>query len=610
MGKIGQIISVVTAVVVNVIPGVGQAISGAIVGALGGTFAAVGIATGVLNAITLYGIASGLSIVGGLLGPSVPRPEPSERQVRNPTPPRVTIEGQRRSYGALVGFETNASGYAVDVVAFADGRAQSIEAVFLNDDRVTLSGGYVQELADERYRDNSIQAGYNLGAATETAHAAVIAALPGIVTTNHRGDGVVSGYLIKKPVGDGDFLKTYPQGDGIAMSLVINSWHRFDPRLEGQDWNDDDTWAGPFDNPVLGLLRYLVVVRGEDYATRIAPVIDYWIAAANICDSARALKAGGTEKLYRCAIMYDSTAKPSEVISEFLKTMDGWMGEDGDGHILIYAGALYTPTVDIGPAQIVDYEVKSFVEDEDRLNEIVISYVSDQHDWNTVEASAWRDESDIAERGRIVSTTFSPQVPSHAQAQYLAKREAARVNAQYSGTCTTTFSGRSVIGQRYVNLLVEESGAVFFDGIAEIISVERNAQTGGVIFAWKSVSAALDDWNPATEEGEPAPVGERVPLTPAEAPEITATDVVTGPRVEVTAAGPDQPGLTWYLRWRLDGETVWTEEEHSGIAPGASVVLVSGIVPSGSLVEVQVAYRLGDGRFSDWSATEDVTIPA
>lgn len=599
MGKVvNGILGVVTAPLTLIDKDLGNFISGVAI-------TAIGIATG-----NPFLIGFGLSRVSGVFAPGAPRPQASERQVRNPTPPRLFIDGQRRSYGALVAFETNASGYAVDVVAFSDGRAQSVEAVYLNDDRVTLSGGYVQELADERYRDNSIQAGYNLGAATETAHPAVVSALPGLWTTAHRGDGVVSGYLIKKPVGDGDFLKTYPQGDGIAMSLVINSWHRFDPRLTGQDWNDDDTWSGPFDNPVLGLLRYLVVVRGEDYATRIAPVVDHWIEAANICDSNRALKAGGTEKLYRCSIMYDSTAKPSEIISEYLRTMDGWLGEDADGHILIYAGALYTPTVDIGPAQIVDYEVKSFVEDEDRLNEIVISYVSDQHDWNTVEASAWRDESDIAERGRIVSTTFSPQVPSHAQAQYLAKREAARVNAQYSGTCTTTYSGRSVIGQRYINLLIEESGAVFFDGIAEIISVERNAQTGGVVFAWKSVNAALDDWNPSTEEGEPAPVGARVPLTPVAVPEITATAVVTGPRIEVTASGPDQPGLTWYLRWRLDGETVWTEEEHSGIAAGASVVLVSGIVPSDSLVEVQVAYRLGDGRFSDWSATEEVTIPA
>ncbi|OGT55474.1 MAG: hypothetical protein A3E01_09200 [Gammaproteobacteria bacterium RIFCSPHIGHO2_12_FULL_63_22] len=610
MGKIGRIALVVAAVAVNVIPGVGQAISGAIVGALGGTFAAYGIAVTALQAVSLLGFAVGLGMVGSLFAPSAPKPEPAERQVKTSTPLRNYIYGRRRSYGALVLFETATDGTAVDVIAFADGRVSAVHAIYLNDDLVTLTGSSVNALADGRYASSAVNVGYNLGLATETAFSAVISKLPGIWTSSHRGDGVMAGYMLKTPVKQKHFLDVYPQGDNITLSLVIDGMTLFDPRLTGQDWADDDTWTGSFDNPVLGLLHYLVTKRPVDYDTKILPVIDYWIAAANICDTARALKAGGAEKLYRGWIMYDSSAKPHEVISEFLKTCDGWMGETPEGYLIIYVGQLYTPTVTITSTEIIDYEVKNFVEDEDRLNEVIVSYISDQHDFNTVEATAWLDSADIAERGRKVSQPFAPQVPSHAQVQYLAKRMMARQNAQYSGTISTNYSGRSVIGQRYINLTVEEAGTIFYDGLAEILTIERNHQTSGVNFTWAAVSAALDDWNEVTEEGDPAPVGDGVAMAALSVPVVSSSSAQLdggSARILITCSSPDRADLTWYLHWRLNGETVWNEQEYSDIAQGTSIDLVSDLVPVDQSVEVEVSYSTGSGQFSGWSATETIS---
>ena len=618
MGKIGSIIAATVGIAVQVIPGVGQFIGGTLIGgalAGAGVYAttAFAIGTTIASGLGIYGLTTAFSLVASIFTPGAPKPEPAARQHRGTTPLRTYIRGVRRSYGSLIFFGSTSGGSSVDVVAYMDGRAQSIERVYLNDNQVTVTGGTVQQLADGAYKGGKVKAGYSLGLPTETAFPAVISALPGIWTENHRGDGVVTGYLIKQPVQDKEFLDTYPQGDSVNMSLVIKTWHLFDPREAGQDWGDDETWTGPFDNPVLGLLWYLVVERGEDYATRILPVIDHWTAAADICDSARALKAGGTEKMYRCALFWDASAKPSEVIAEHLKTFDGWMGEDGDGHILVYAGKLYTPIVTIGPDQITDYEVKNFVEDEDRLNEVVITYISDQHDYNSVEASAWRDESDIAERGRIVSTTFEPQVPSHAQAQYLTRRLAAKTNAPYSGTVSTNFSGRSVIGHRYIMLNVVEAGATFFSGRVEIMTVERNPQTGGVVFTWIAVPDALDNWNPALNEGNPAPVGEYATLDPLDTPTIASAEPnfdAGYARIAIEGAGPDRDDLTWFARTRIAGETAWFEAEYTDTDPGTPVALITGPVASNTDIEVEIAYSTGDGRVSPWSATETVDTTA
>lgn len=568
----------------------------------------VGVATG-NPALVAVGIGGLSSSITSLFAPGLKKPEPSERQVKNSTPLRNYIYGRRRSYGSLALFETASDGTAVDVIAFADGRAQAIEAIYLNDDLVTLSGSTVNALADGRYGSSALSVGYNLGLATETAFSPVIAKLPGIWTSTHRGDGIVTGYMLKSAVKQKNFLDIYPQGDNIALSLVIDGWYLFDPRSGTDDIDDDDTWTGAFDNPFLGLMHYLVTKRAIDYDTQILPVIDYWIAAANICDGNRALKAGGTEKLYRSWIIFDSSAKPHEVIAEFLKTCDGWMSETPEGHIIVFAGELYTPTKSITADQIVDYEVKNFVEDEDRYNEINVSYVSDQHDYNIVEASSWRDNSDIAARGRIVGQPFEPQVPSHAQGQYLAKRVMARQNATYSGTIATNYSGRSIIGERYIDLTVEEAGTTLFSGVAEIQSIERNHQTGGVNFTWAAVSAALDDWNEITEEGDPAPVGDGVTLVALTAPSITDSSaqlVGASARIVVTASGPDRGDLTWYLHWRLSGETVWNEQEYSDIPQATSVEITIDGLPVDQSIEVEVSYSTGSGQFSGWSTTDTV----
>jgi hypothetical protein len=606
MGKVGSILLVAVGAAIQLVPGIGNAVGSALMSAGLG----IGGAVYITGALVAAGLASALSLGASLLAPrpNVPRPESADRQVRSPIAARTYIRGRRRTYGALAFFDTSGSGVAGDVIAFNDGRAADIVRVYLNDDQVTLSGNIVQPLADERYSGSKLRVGFNMGQPTETAFSEVIGEFPAW-TTDHRGDGIVTGYLLKSPATAEDFLKVYPQGDNITLSIVMDSWPLYDPRLEDQDWSDDTTWTGPFDNGVLILLWYLVIVRGEDFTARIAPKLSYWIAAADRCDSARALKAGGSEKLYRSWIMWDSTAKPHEVVGEILKTFDGWLSETEDGHLILFAGQVYAPTVAITPEQIISYEVQSFVADEDRINEVVVSYISEDHDYNTVEASSWRDEDDIADRGLVNSTSFSPQVPSHAQAQYLARRLAAMQNASSRGTISTTFAGRAIIGHRYIDLTVEEAGATFFDGLAEIISIERNTQTGGVNFSWVAADPTIDTWVPAVDEGDPAPVGDLTVLEPLETPEIdTATPSFFeyGARIALEVAGPDRDDLTWYVRWRVSTDTAWNTSTVTDEDAGTPVALITPIVPLSVDIDVQVAYGVGDGRTSNWSPTETV----
>jgi hypothetical protein len=573
-----------------------------------------GIVGGPIGASIGAAIGSAVSIA--FFAPAVPPPETVESEIKTSIPPRVHVTGTRRMYGASILFETLNDGHAVDIWAFGEGPADGRVAIYLNDDRVTIIGeNRVNGMSDGRYKDSHVRADHNLGLNPETAFARFLFLKPGVWTANHRGDGVVCGWLTKQAVEEKKFLEVYPQGDNISMSLVLRWALVFDPRDPAQDAYDESTWAWS-DNACLCFLWYQLKHRGVDYDTKIVPHLAKWIAAINDCDDDQALAAGGTEKRYRADVAFKSTDDPAAVTAEFLKCFDGWYCPDETGALIVYSGRYYEPTVTIGPDQIVSYRHQAFVPDEDRLNDVAIAYFSDLHDYTQVDAEAWRDEADISERGKEVSTQLVVQCRSHTQARRLAKRKMARVNATDRGTITTNFSGRAMLGQRFIWVTIIEAGATFYDGPAEVIGEPQiDPNTGGVTFDWIAVDPNVDAWNPETEDGLPAPTSVRTLRPAPEVPVITAAAATfttavdnagTGARILITAEAPEQAGITWFARWRLAGASIWNEQRYDDIVPGASVELLTGFVPVAPEVEVQVEYRSSDGRLSGWSATYDV----
>lgn len=563
--------------------------------------------------------AATTAITSLLFKPSVPKPDSSERELKSPTPPRIYVLGKRRVFGTSMLFVNTTDSETVDVWAYCEGPVHAVTQAYVNDDPVNIAGGAVQALPDGAYKGGKVLAGYNLGALTEVAHAPVVARVPDW-TANHRGDGIVSGYMVKQSVKSGDFLEVYPQGDNASMSLVIEGRFCHDPREPSSDPYDPTTW--PYtNNAALALLWYFMVYRGYDYETRILPRLGMWIAAADDCDVAIPLKDGGTEPKYRAAVMFSAEVEPKDIEEQIRQCFDGWTGRDENGCVMVYSGVVTNPTFNVDPSIITDYEVQTFVESENTLNEIILRHVSEDHDFNMVEPTPWRDEDDILTRGLIVSATAEYQVPSHTQARRLAKRQLARANAAKRGKVTLNYKGRDAAGHRYINLEIVEAGAVFFSGIAEVIAAERDYETSGVTLEWVSVDGNVDAWNPATEDGEPAPTTSKVYLQPLATPTIISayadfSDIgesggigggtVTGVRINISADGPIRDDLTWYTRWRV-GSGAWSERENTDADPGPGVSLVTDYVPYGTTVTVEVAYSVGDGRTSPWSDPEDVS---
>lgn len=541
------------------------------------------------------------------LGAKAARPPTTEQQIKTERPPRIHALGVSRLYGASIAFET-INGTTVDVWAFHDGRAASILRTYLNDKLVTTSGNVVNALPDKSYQGGNVKLGYSLGLPTGTAFAAVTAVMPAWDAT-HRGDGVVTGYLLKNPEKEKYFLETYPQGDNVALSLVGQWTPKHDPRVPTSNAYDPSTWPWS-DNAVLAFIWYMMVERGYDWNTAFQPQITKLLTAINIADQDIPLAAGGTEKRYRTALSYNATEAPANVVNSLLACFDGWYVVNERGEIVVYAGAYYEPTVTIGPDEIVAWQQPMNVAKENVVNEIAIPYVSALHDYATVDGQAWRDEDSISTLGRVNTSELGAVIPSFTQGRRLAKIKMARNNAQDRGTNTTTFAGRAAFGERFIRLKNIEAGATFFDGVAEIIAAQRDTATGGTTFEWIAADPNAYAWNPATESGEGAPVGNRYAPAPLALPTIDtatvtfsdSTDSGTGARVLIVATGPATSGITWYARWRKDSTSPWNEQEYSDLDPGASVQLLTSFVPVVATLQVEVEYRNPDGRLSGYTA--------
>lgn len=600
--------------------------------------------------------AVAFSVANATLFNKAPKPEQTETAIKTERPPRAAGYGRFKTFGAQQCYVTASSGHAVDVWAFHDGRIDAVEAYYLNDDRVTINAqGFVQKGEDGRYGDgDTIQIGANLGLPIETAHAPVIARVPQIWTAAHRGDGIVSGFMVSKPVKTQNYQSVYATGgpNATPLALVMRASCVFDWRDPSQQVGDPRTWKWS-ENPVLALAHYKLVrearpferapqdagywdevaaVYAERWGRLFTPTLASWTAAANDCDAPMPLKAGGTEPRYRTCLSHKLAGDGSQhkaVVNGLLACFDGWMAPREDGALVVYSGRYYTPTVTLGTDAVVSYTVDSGVEDEDAVNEITVTYVSDQHDFNTVDTDPWTDEDDIARRGAVRSESLENQVPSHAQARRLAKRKMAQDTAHRSGTCTTNSYGAAVVGQRFIRLrLIEGEGTPFefvaHVGTVEVTQLKRNLETGAVVFSWRAVDPSIDAWNPETEEGEPAPVGNRIAREPLEAPTIISAAAQfsavgqnpdgedetgetieggqsTGARVFIVTAGPDREDLTWYARWRVGASGPWSEDDYPDADPGPGVSLLTGFVPLASNINVQTAYQTGDGRQSPWS---------
>ncbi|ABF42157.1 hypothetical protein Acid345_3156 [Candidatus Koribacter versatilis Ellin345] len=319
-------------------PVIGLIIGLAIVGAGAGAAIAAGtIAATLLGISALTLILTGATlIVGGVVGMLNRPPSVSSLvndaanhavSIRQPAAPRVIIRG-RSQLGGIVTFICSSGSnaeYLHLVVTWAGHECDAIEEYWFDNYKLTLDGSGNET---GKYA-GVVKVETKLGAPGESAFAGLIADAPTAWTSAHKQEGCCSTHFRLK----WDANK-FPNGAPSAIRATIRGKKVFDPRDSSTAWSQ---------NLALHIRDHMTDrkygLRAQSWELDDAS----FIAAANLCDEAVELAAGGSEARYTCNGFYDTSKTVGDVLSGLLSSGFGkmpWVG----GQWKIFLGAWRTPT--------------------------------------------------------------------------------------------------------------------------------------------------------------------------------------------------------------------------------------------------------------------------
>ena len=474
-------------------------------------------------------LAAGLSFLAQAFMAATASTEPSKRQeiVRAPVAPRTRTYGRARVAGTQVFLGTkNQKLYRV--LAMSDGQIDGVEE-HIHGDRV-LTLGASGNVTSPSLLTPTVNVYWREGSDNQSIYSQLSAAFPEWDSTC-KGNAVHHSLTVWGRGGQDDFLSRYPGGPNTVFKQTIRGARLWDPRDGAQDAEDASTWEWT-DNAALVALDYLRHHSGMAVSLDwITPELDAWIAAADECDEAVPLAAGGAEVRYRAWGTYDYQERPAEVLGRILTACNGRLGMGVNGGLSLTVGAWTEPTVTLDDTAIVSYSIGSGNEAPETANTLTATYTDGPQGYVENEAEPWIDEDAVAAFGTQRGDARLYMVPSHGQCRRLMKQAFHRLAPEWRGTITTNLAGLPALSERFVRIQISEAD---LDITAEIDDVQFRIEDGsvvtGLVISWVAISAAAFAWDPEAEEGTPSGIApeldpDAVPL-PAELNVTMHTGVV------------------------------------------------------------------------------------
>lgn len=602
---------------------IGLAASG--IGVLGATGTLVAVGGVVISSGTLTAISIGLSVVGTLVStllqaqPPKPKTADGSQSVKQAVPPRTRCYGRYRLAGSYVYYDTNDSGDLYAVTHHCSHRIDAVEQHWLNDDIVELNAeGGVTTGTYQLLGTEYITVHNYLGLPDQS-----VTGLPGEWTVDHRLRGLNVTVVRYSDASAEDQLRVYPNG-APSYRETLRGALIHDPRDNTQVVTNEGTYKWS-DNAALVVLDYLT--RMEQTEDGPIPIgfgipwaeinIDSFIKAANDSDSLINLKAGGTEKRWRLWGAYDLNEDRKQVLSDMLDCCGGRLTQTPDGRVGFDVG-MPQPQADavFTDEPILSYGIDQGVPKTDRINEIHITYIAEQQQWNETEAGIQVDQQSIDRNGIESSSTKLRFCPSEGQAQRVGRYLLRRGTPTFSGVITGDIGLLDAWGQRWVRL---DSQDLAINQVFEIksLTLNRNSdQATGVSVELELIS--YDDWwewDPVTDEQAPASVPVRDPR-PIDVPVPTgvtaaviqvAIDINTNVPIGVVSWNPaPRTSLSAEGQWRKVGDPDWIP---ASVAKGQNTFRTTSLADQ-ALYEGRVRFKNSSNIPSDWTAPVQFTAVA
>lgn len=563
-----------------------------------------GIGATIVGSAIIGAIGLGLSLLSSAIFSRPPQQhDPQQRQVtvRQSIGPRVRYYGRVKVGGLLWFFESKGE-YLYKAITLNEGRIAGISEFWLNDQVVTLDGnGDVNEYPYRPDDTPVVNIQWRDGSSTQPAHGVLVNAFPGVVTDAHRLRGIANALTVFREVSSDKIAEVYPQLDPQFRAVIEASIVK-SVRSGVYGWSE---------NPVDAIWDYLTgyddagYARGAGFSETVMDVPS-WISYANMCDQPSPIKAGGTIKRYRLWGGYNYNEKMKEVLPRMLDTCDGDIYLNSDGKMSIRGGEWVAPnlTLDAAQGHIIDFEMSQGRGALAAFNELTVTYMEPNLDYQEAEAQVWVDRDNIDLIGRPETARLDLQmVPHHAQARRLAKIHTHKENPEWQGRIVTNLYGFNAINEHMVHIKLDVLG---IDDDFLIRRLQILPDMTGVEIHVTSLSESAYAWDPALEEGN-APGQPPDTSSPSDLPppddfavtvkERSVSGSVVGLYIEATWTEPDREALSQQVQYRISPAGDWF---NMSVSDGVGLA-ESGLVNEGDDYDTRIRTRSPAGASGDWS---------
>jgi hypothetical protein len=508
-------------------------------------------------AIAEIGIAVGLGFAAKKLAPKPKASGGGSSAQRGTTlqlaidtaAPRQVIFGRAATAGSLVYWQTTGADNALlqMVVALADHECEGLVGIWADGvERAWNAGTGVVD----GYNGN-LKVRFYAGTAAQTVDTAVRDASDGRWTNDETGVNVCYA-VVEAQYDEASFPGGIPQ-----LVFVIDGAKLYDPRFDDtvggdgdQRWADQSTWefsanvavaiynvlrgfkAGS--KPLLGLNAPADAIRLSDFE-----------AAANVCDEAVNLGAGGTEPRYRCGLVVTLDGQPNrEALDELISAMAGDVICAG-GIYRIIAGVARSSVATITDADLIPREPLA---SEPRLsrneltNAVTGTFSDPARSYNMVPLPPRTSGDDETADGgiRLAQSLDLAAVTSRTQAQRVMEIARKRARRQVRTRFTLRARWFGLEPGDWITYTSDRRG--YSSKVFEVDSVKRNPDLTSVV-SLREMDAGFDDWSTGDELAD-----DTTNDLLAAGPTLSAvSDLEVVPVIIEGDAGAQRPGLqaTW-----------------------------------------------------------------
>ena len=534
----------------------------------------------------------------------------------NPAYPREVVVGTAATGGSLV-YATvsgNENQQLWRVIALCDNEIDSCTEIWAPGVTLPISGdchpGYASCTSHYLSSEGASRLLVTVykGTSSQSADAALMALAPGGEwTSSHRGRGIA--YAIVQMTYDPDAFQTgEPQ-----LFFVIKGAKVYDPRTATTAWSANAALiaAQVMRGFEINGVRVVGLGASEDDIPTAA-----LIEAADDCDEAITLAAGGTEPRYRANAVIAGNETAREIITDVTGAMSGRHIDRG-GEVVFLPGVARTAVMHITDADILSDAAIVYTDKrtaDQLINTIVSTFVDPSTGWLEGSLPVRKDAAAITEDGdRFPVRRGYRYVTSITQGQRIDEIELRDARKQGRITFALPIWGLELEpGDWFTMESARFTGTKTFvvEGVQLSISSDPSNPAARVQIAARETATSVYSWTTANEtQLTPATVTRPIPPLTVSDWAVSVGTLTGGgasiPELRFSWSDPEDAAIQRIeIEYRVYGTT--NVYSTTARADAGALSITSGILP-GTRMEGRARFVSGIGRFGSWTIWDDET---